>query len=352
MFGGDASNVTIGGVSAGGSSVHILRASPLTRGLFSKAICESGPGIARELKGHGHMGSFTSLVAAEAAGAELLSQLGISSLDELRKTPAERLGSVYLQRTSGPWESDLFPGSLSVSMFDTKYPIVDGYVLPASPLDAFLSGDTADVPLLAGNAGNEGSGLVQIRSLSKYLAYIHETFGPLSEKALRVYPATSDAEAWSSSAQLLADQTFTYSVWTAARLQAKKLTSPAWYYRFLRAPPIPGSSSLLEKEYAGAFHGAGTLYTFGNLGSRDWDWTEDDLTLSKNIRDATVLFLKTGRPAEQDDVWPAANSSNPVPGILCWDEDCKPRVKEAPEQLTTASVFWDEYYGIEVLCKK
>lgn len=346
-FGGDASNVTIGGVSAGGSSVHILRASPLARGLFHKAICESGPGIARELKGYGHMGSFTSLEAAETAGAELLDTLGISSLDELRKTPAEKLGSVQLPRTSGPWESGLFPGKLSVSMFDARYPIVDGYVLPVSPLEALLSGGTADVPLLAGNAGNEESGLAQIRSLSNYLEYVHDTFGPLSEKALDVYPATSDAEAWRSSAQLLADQTFTYSVWTTARLQAKNLKSPVWYYQFLRRPPIPDDSDLPEKEHEGAFHCIGTLYTFGNLDMWKWDWTEGDRALSREIRNATVLFLKTGRPTEQDNVWTAGSASNPVPGFLCWDEDCKARVKEVPQQLVKASAFWDEYYRLE-----
>ena len=347
VFGGDPGNVTIGGVSAGGSSVHILRASPLARGLFRKAICESGPGIAPERQESGHMGSFTTLSVAEKAGGELMDILGIQSLDELRSLPAEKLASVQLPRTSGPWECDLFPGSLSVSVFDTRYPIIDGHVLPMSPLKALLSGQTADVPLLAGNAGNEGSGLMQIRSLKKYLEYVHENFGAHAEDALRLYPATSDAEAWTSSAQLLADQTFTYPVWTAARLQAKNMKSPAWYYQFLRTPPIPADSDLLEKEYAGAFHGAATLYAFGNLDSRKWRWTEDDRALSRNVMRATTNFLSTGVPAESEKAWPVLSSSSDGAGILCYGEDCEASATQVPERLKEISAFWDGYYGIE-----
>ena len=80
-----------------------------------------------------------------------------------------------------------------------------------------------------------------------------------------------------------------------------------------------------------------------------WDWTEGDRALSREIRNATVLFLKTGKPTEQDNVWTAGSASNPVPGFLCWDEDCKARVKEVPQQLVKASAFWDEYYGLEGL---
>lgn len=348
-FGGDPGNVTIGGVSAGGSSVHILRASPLARGLFCKAMCESGPGIAPERHEKGHMGSFTNLSVAERAGAELMDMLGASSLDELRSMPAERLASVQLPRTGGPWECDLFPGSLSVSVFDTKYPIIDGYVLPMSPLEALLSGQTADVPFLAGNAGNEGSGLMQIRLLTKYLDYVHENFGVHEKDALRVYPATSDAEAWTSSAQLLADQTFTYPVWTAARLQASKMKSPSWYYQFLRPPPIPAASDLLEKEYAGAFHGAATLYAFGNLDSREWDWTDDDRILSRNVMRAMTNFLSTGVPAESEKSWPVLSSSDSNLGILCYGEDCKASATQVPERLKTISAFWDSFYGIETL---
>ncbi|KAF1967272.1 alpha/beta-hydrolase [Bimuria novae-zelandiae CBS 107.79] len=348
-FGGDPGNVTIGGVSAGGTSVHALRASPLANLLFCKAICESGPGIAPELDGNGHIAAFTTLSAAEEAGTELLDLLGSSSIDELRKLPAEKIASVQLPRTNGPWEGNVFPGSVSVSMFDTKYPIVDGHVLPESPWTALLSGKTADVPLLAGNAGNEGSGLMQIRSLSKYLTFVHENFSKHAEEALRVYPASSDAEAWTSSAQLLADQTFTYPVWTTARLQAKKLKSPAWYYQFLREPPIPKDSEIAEKDYAGAFHGAGTLYMFGNLDAWEWDWTDEDRVLSQKMMEATVEFLKRGRLTLNVEAGPDVNLLKGVSEIMIWDENCTAGMKEVPDRLKQVSAFWDRCYGLEDL---
>jgi para-nitrobenzyl esterase len=345
-FGGDPRNVTIGGVSAGGTSVHVLRASPLAKSLFCKAICESGPGIAPDLDGCGHMAAFTTLSAAEEAGTELLQSLGSPSIDGLRKMSPEKIASVVLPRASGPWEGDLFPGSLGVSMFDTKYPIVDGHVLPESPWTALLSGMTADVPLLAGNAGNEGSGLMQIRSLSKYLTYVRETFGDHTEEALRVYPARSDAEAWTSSAQLLADQVFTYPMWTAARAQAKRLQSKTWYYQFLRAPPIPKDSDVAEKEYAGAFHAAGTLYMFGNLDAWQWDWTDDDRALSREVMRTAVSFVKSGRPSWNLDLGSETRTSKNDDVILVYDEKCKGDTTEVPERLKQVSAFWDRYYGL------
>jgi para-nitrobenzyl esterase len=92
-FGGDPAPeaVTIGGSSAGGASVHILRASPLARGLFGKAVVESGPGVAPVVAGgddaRGHVAAFTTLAAAETAGLELAARLGASSIDDMRALP-------------------------------------------------------------------------------------------------------------------------------------------------------------------------------------------------------------------------------------------------------------------------
>lgn len=109
-FGGAPGNVTIGGASAGGCSVHVLRSSPLAKSLFSKAICESGPGLAPTIDdGPGHVAAFTSLAAAEKAGIELLDLIGVSSVAELRKMPAQKIAAVHLPRTQGHWKSKLGP---------------------------------------------------------------------------------------------------------------------------------------------------------------------------------------------------------------------------------------------------
>ncbi|KAF2690139.1 para-nitrobenzyl esterase [Lentithecium fluviatile CBS 122367] len=348
-FGGDPGNVTIGGASAGGGSVHILRSSPLAKLLFSKAICESGPGVAPTINGPGHVAAFTTLAAAEKAGVELLDFLGVSSVAELRKMPAENIVAVHLARTQGPWKSDLWPGSTSLSVFDTANPIVDGHVLPESPLNALLSDKAADVPMLAGNVGNEASGLPHLGSLADYHIYVNETFGEHAEDVRRLYPATTDQEVRTSTSQLLADQVFVWPTWTSARLQVRKLKSPVWYYKFLRAPPIPPDSNLIERKFAGAFHVAGVPYAFGNLDAWKWDWTDADRALSKNVSNAWARFMRTGRPddaqsgKEHANSWPALNSSYDL--IKIWDDES--RLETPGSRVGDVAAFWDRYYGIK-----
>ncbi|GIJ99635.1 hypothetical protein Aspvir_003636 [Aspergillus viridinutans] len=344
-FGGDPGNVTIGGASAGGGSVHILRSSPLAKKLFSKAICESGPGVAPTIDGHGHIATFTTLAAAEEAGAELLDLLGVASIAELRTLPAQKLMMAHLPRTQGPWKADLWPGSTSLSVFDTSNPVIDGHVLPESPLTAFLSCKAVDVPMLAGNVGNEASGMPHLDTLANYHAFVNETFGDHAEEVLRLYPANTDSEVRTATSQLLADQVFVWPTWTSARLQAGKLKSSVWYYRFLRAPPIPPDSDVIEKRFAGSFHGAGVPYAFGTLDSWQWDWTNADRGLSRNMLDAWVRFMRTGSPddaQEHGDNWPAFSPGCDL--IKIWDVE--PRLETPGSQFVEVMKFWDGYYGV------
>lgn len=356
-FGGDpaADAITIGGGSAGGASVHILRASPLARGLFGKAVVESGPGVAPVVAGgggddaRGHVAAYTSLAAAETAGVELAAGLGASSVEELRALPAAAIAGVHLERASGRWRADLWPAArTSLSIFDTACPVVDGYVLPESPLTALLEGRAADVPLLAGNVGDEGSGMPFLGSVAEYEEYVRETFGELAAEALQLYPAGNEEEVRQTTSQLLADQVFVWSTWSSARLQAKTLKSSVWYFKFERAPPIPKNADLVEKTRAGAFHCAVVPYAFGNLDAWEWDWTDADKELSKSVSDALVRFVKTGRPGgdqEDDDTfWPALGSGASL--VKIWDAESS-RLEAPGPRLTSVTTFWDKYYGIE-----
>ncbi|KAI1171511.1 alpha/beta-hydrolase [Nemania sp. FL0916] len=351
VFGGDPENVTIGGASSGGASVHIHRVSPLSKGLFSKAICESGPGIAPAINGPGHIAVYMTLAAAEEAGTEVLRALGITSLDELRKMPADKILAVDLPRREGPWKSYLRPNSTtSLSVYDTANPIVDGWVIPDSPMAAFMSGRAADVPVLAGGVANDGTSLPRLDSLTKYHAFVRETFGEQANEALRLYPAKTDNEVWTASWELLSDQIFYWPTWTSARLQAHHMKSPAWYYQFLRAPPIPANSEIVEATFAGACHLAGMLYAFGNLDVWGWDWTDADRLLSRRVMETWVRFVRTGNPEsgsqEAADPWPSLSTSSIIMRI--WDGDGQLRL-EAPRQHATEMIaFWDAYYGLEL----
>jgi para-nitrobenzyl esterase len=348
-FGGDPGNVTIGGASSGGASVHILRASPLAKGLFSKAICESGPGMAPAIDGPGHIAVYMTLAAAEEAGAELLRALGASSLAELRDMSPEKILAANLPRRQGPWRSYLRPTSTSLSVYDTANPIVDGYVLPESPLAAFTSGRAADIPLLAGSTADDGTALPRLGSLADYHAFVTETFGGQASEALRLYPATTDAEVWTASWKLLAEQVFYWPTWTSARLQARYMKAPAWYYEFLRAPPIPADSEIVERTFAGAFHLVGMLYAFGNLDAWQWDWSEADRSLSRKMMRAWVRFVRTGSPEGNeggDDSWPALSTTHDV--VRIWDGDGESRLESPGQHAREVTAFWDKYYGLDL----
>ncbi|KAI1813344.1 alpha/beta-hydrolase [Poronia punctata] len=350
-FGGSATNVTIGGASSGGGSVHILRSSPLAQGLFHRAICESAPGMAPALNGPGHIAALMTISAAEEAGVELQNSLGVSSLSEMRSLSSDAILAAILPRTKGIWKSYLRPVTTSLSVYDAANPIVDGYVLPEAPLTAFISGRAADIPLLAGGVKDDGTALPRLDSLDKYRQYARETFGEAeAAEALRLYPATTDSEVWKASWKLLADQIFYWPTWTAARLQRRYMKSRVWFYEFARAPPIPLDSGIVETTFAGAFHLVGLLYAFGNLEeTRDWNWTDVDRELSTNMRGAFVKFVKSGSPEgiEADDTWPAlTKEADDV--VRIWSDDGEVRL-ETPGQHTRDKVaFWDRYYHVEI----
>ncbi|KAI0544550.1 alpha/beta-hydrolase [Xylaria curta] len=348
-FGGDPTNVTVGGASSGGASVHVLRVSPLAKGLFSKAICESGPGVAPALNGPGHIAAYLTLAAAEEAGTEIRQALGASSLAELRGMSPDKILAVNLPRTQGPWKSYLRPNTTSLSVYDSANPIVDGYVLPESPITAFASGRALDIPVIAGHTADDGTALPRLDSLDKYYVFLNETFGEQADEALRLYPASTDDEVWTSSWRLLADQVFYWPTWTSARLQSKYMKSPAWYYEFSRAPPIPADSQIIEKDFAGAFHLAGMLYGLGNLDAWQWDWTDADRSLSKRMMETWVRFMQVGSPEGNPgaaDYWPALSTNSDV--VRNWDNDGQLQLMSPDQHANEVTAFWDKYYDAKL----
>ncbi|KAI0202210.1 alpha/beta-hydrolase [Astrocystis sublimbata] len=349
-FGGDPDNVTIGGASSGGASVHALRSSPLARGLFSKAISESGPGVAPAIDGPGNIAVYMTLAAAEEAGTEILQALNVTSLAELREVSAEKILAVSLPRVQGIWKSYLRPTTTSLSVYDTMNPVVDGFVLPEAPFTALASGRAVDVPFIAGATGDDGTALPRLDNLAEYRAFIDETFGDLAGEALRIYPASTDAEVWNASWRLGADQVFKWPTWTTARLQSSgRMKSPVWYYNSLRAPPIPANSKIVERDFAGAFHLSGMLYAFGNLDAWQWDWTDADRSLSKKVMDSWVRFMHSGSPGDSQegvDSWPALDTTNNI--IKIWGSNGEPTLGSQTPHYLEAMAFWDKYYGVEL----
>jgi para-nitrobenzyl esterase len=245
-FGGDPKNVTIFGESAGSWAVNVLVASPVTKGLFQRAIGESGA----------NFNKMTKLADLEKTGARA------GSIKDLRAKSAEDI--------------------MKIQGFSVN---VDGWLLPTDVMTIFEKGQQNDVPVLIGSNADEGTAFMPAKiSLAGFQATAKQRFGANAEQFSQVYPAASDEEAWQASAHLMRDQTFGLQMRTWARMQTKTAKSPAYLYYFSHIPPGAG--------HYGAYHASEIAYVFGT--GRAWE--EADRKLSDVMSSYWVNFATSGNP--------------------------------------------------------
>jgi para-nitrobenzyl esterase len=282
-FGGDASAVTISGESGGSMSVCALMASPLARGLFARAIGESGAMFPAPGRPH------ASLVKAEQSGLAFAHKVGAASLTQLRELPAEAI----------------LAGSPGIGF----RPIVDGYVLPRPPAEIFAAGEQNDAPLLAGWNKDEGFNFTLLpagAANTPYLEQVHALFGARSDAALAFYPAGADVEKASARA-LGGDITIIHGTWAWIEAQKKTGRSAIYRFRFDKIPLTPeGWFGATPSAEAGAFHAGEILYVFDNLDAFPWLITEDDRKIARSTSSYWANFVKTGDPnGEGLPAWPS-----------------------------------------------
>lgn len=289
-FGGDPGNVTIFGESAGGMSVLTLMTSPAARGLFHKAIVESGGG--RNLLGPMRKISQAqgALGSAESVGVAFAKKMGIEgedarALEALRALPPEKI----------------VDGLNMASMNTPTYsgPMLDGKIAVETVEQAFLAGRQAKVPFIAG-ANNMDIGFSSARTLED----VFKPFGDLRARAEAVYNPDGKGDARTAGYQAAMDRMMI----EPARFTVRRMAAAgqkAFHYRFSYV------AESMRKEWPGAPHATEIPYVFNTVKVKYGDkLTPADQKMAEIIHSYWVDFVKKGDPnGAGRPAWPACSAS-------------------------------------------
>ncbi|MCU1338228.1 MAG: hypothetical protein JWO19_3809 [Bryobacterales bacterium] len=306
-FGGDPRKVTIDGESAGAMLVASMVGSPEGKGLFQRAIAQSGAWMGLSI------GKMRTLEQAEEAGKRAA---GTHSIAELRAMSTQEVAQNVTGVQAGV--------------------IVDGWMVPEDQSLTFAKGKQNDVDVLIGSNQDEGTffgGGTTTADSAKNRA--RQTYADLSDDFLKLYPASTDAEAGASGLMRSRDETG-WHMRTWAQMQAKR-GKKAYLYYFTHVPPGNGAR--------GATHTAELPYMFNNPpgnGSPNSTWTDMDRKLADMMSSYWVNFIATGDPNGKGlPAWQAYSAKNDSQAMVFGDT-----VQFGPQIEAPRLAFFDRYYAV------
>ena len=283
-FGGDPDNVTIFGESAGGVSVHSLLTIPAAKGLFQKAIIESGGGRDGVLTGRPIAKENADPyypVSAETIGVNFAKKHGINGKDA---SALEKLRSLSVKDiVDGGQERDGQGGPAIYSG-----PILDGKLVTETAQSAYEAGRQPAVPLIIGsNSAEVPSGFVNAQSKDELI----KLFGNMGAQAKSVYDPDGETEFAKMLSMVNTDKVWAEPArFTARVFTAKKI--PAYVYLFDYV-----SAAMQQFMRYGAAHASEIPYVFGHLVSRNGSpITAKDQEVAKLMNTFWTNFAKTGNP--------------------------------------------------------
>ena len=275
-LGGDPGHVTVMGQSAGAVDICLRMASPLSQGLFHRAILESGE-CQDTLNEDIRMPIKYNFIdtTGERSGARLARDLGVSdapdALHKLRDIPSNELLIT--------WKNDR----------DLRFvAIVDGWIVPKQPAQIFAAREQMRIPVLVGSNADEATvfGHNDLKTVDDYKRRLQEDTGEHSEEEFPAYPVNSDADVPIRSVQLESDE-FACGAYSIVRAMTRAgARSYLYYFTYVDRG---------KRARLGAHHSE-DLFFLSDSFPGDWEHTGEDQALGKLMRAYWVEFVRTGDP--------------------------------------------------------
>ncbi len=287
-FGGDAENITLFGESAGGRSIASLMVSPLSKGLFHKAILQSST-VFRPMY---HLTeSWYGRPSMENVGLQLAAALDADKEKDVLAA-LRQLSVDEIMKEAKPTLPGMLEGKNKKQDGIAFEPAVDGWVLPGSPSDLFDAGKQHPIPIIAGSNADEGS--LFARKISFLTArrarkIIEEVFAEDAPQILKLYPF-DDRDAARTALNRIAGDMNSAAPMDKTVSDMTRINSPAWLYYYTHVREDELGQKL------GAWHGSEIRMVFNSLDRGKAKITDADRKVAATISQYWLNFAKTGNP--------------------------------------------------------